>query len=84
MSAQLKVVAIGNAIPDDEVVDVLRDLLERAKAGEIRSIAFVAGTVDSSTVTGLAGVADRMVTLGHLSRLQYRIHKDMDVDAVHD
>ena len=50
-------------IPDEAVVEMLQDLIERAKAGELRSIAYAA-TTKTDTCTGWTGGAGTRHSLG--------------------
>lgn len=73
-----KVVAIGKAKPDDDVVSVLEQYLERAKAGEVRGIALIAGLRDGSHDHALVGQREPIPLLGMLTRLTHHIQTNLD------
>lgn len=73
-----KVVALGRMAatpgPVQDVVDILRDLLTRAEAGEIRALAV--NVVDGGNVTShewCQGTASLPVLIGGVARMQHKM-----------
>lgn len=76
----MDVVKIGKAKPVQSVVDELRQMLRAAEDGEIRHIAMALTVLDGGIVTARfgEGEGDIYKTIGALSRLIHRIHRDAD------
>ncbi len=74
--------------PIPAVVAMAERILEAAKSGDLRTLVWV-GEIRNPDGAGGEWVRsewdmpnnDRMVTLGHLTRLIYRINRDIDKDA---
>lgn len=66
--------------PDEIVVKHLRELLERAEAGEVRSLAYVAEVVGPDVLHGyvVTGDVDRLIC--GLERLKLTLLRDDDDD----
>lgn len=76
----MDVVRIGKAKPVQAIVDELRHMLKAAEDGEIRHIAMAFTVLDGGVVTARfgEGEGDIYKTIGALSRLIHRIHRDAD------
>jgi hypothetical protein len=74
--------AASAAEPDERVIGVIKELLEKAESGEIRSIAATCTMDDNSRLTAFAtkGI-DCMVLLGQLHMLE---HEYMRREGLHE
>lgn len=70
---------VGERRPDADTVDVLEDLLERAKSGEVVGIAAVAVNADGTAGHWLAGFVTTFSAIGALSVLKHQL-LDYEVD----
>jgi len=77
----MEVVKIGNAKPDDVVIEELETLLRQAKNGKIRAIYCAVSLITEETAWVWAGSSDRFTALGVISRMIYNINKKMDEEA---
>ena len=73
-----EVVAIGQAQPDQGVVETLEAMLERAKAGEVRGVVIMARLRDESHDHAMAGQREVIPLIGQLHRLIHRVQIDAD------
>lgn len=64
--------------PGQGVVERLEEALEKARAGEISSIALAVVYRDGSVSGSWSDAPNRMLLLGSLSRLAYRVNLDGD------
>lgn len=76
-----ELVRIGRAAPVPDVVEVARDLLRRAEAGQLRSLAYIAETGDGSTMHGATEIADVLRAVGICERLKFRFLAELDASA---
>jgi len=73
-----KIVAIGLAKPDDEVVRQARAILKLAEEGTLRSLLWAGDMVDH-VKTGFTAGMDTFMMIGHLERLKHRMMIDADM-----
>jgi hypothetical protein len=73
MSAVSNIKAVKVA-PQEGMIKMLEDLLERAKAGGVREVAFVTLDADNSITTYVGPSNDCIRMLGALERLKIRFH----------
>jgi hypothetical protein len=59
-----------------DVVETLRELLQRAEAGEIQGIAYSCATIDRGVSTGFTKSDNHNAIIGGLARVQYRMLAD--------
>lgn len=76
-----KVVAIGGAKPVPELIDILSDLLERAKTGDLRDIALCGTLIDGKPLTSVSPTMDIHRLLAAATLLQHRIVSDIAEQA---
>ncbi len=62
----------------EEVVEVLRELLQRAEAGELVDFSYTAARVNGSTLTGYTATDDAHRRLAGVSMLQFRLARQME------
>lgn len=73
-----KVVAIGKAAPDSDVIARCRRLLAEAEAGNLRSIMWIGELRDGSRESGWSSCEDMFSLLSELARLMHKINARMD------
>jgi hypothetical protein len=80
----MAVVSLVGKLPADaqnaQAVEVLTDLLDRAKAGKVVAVAAVTYGPDRSMVTDISGGADADLLLGGAQCLAYRLLKQIYQD----
>jgi len=76
--SQPKVVPIGRAKPLASVVKGCEELLARAKAGELRSLTYVADTQTGALHGTMGQIDDQFRMLGQIERLKHRHLLDME------
>lgn len=76
-----KIYVVPKAKPNQDVIEVLKELLSKAKSGELRSIMAI-GTITGGATFGTWSTheADLYMLLGQASRLQYRVNTLLDAD----
>lgn len=78
-----KIYVVPKAKPNQNVIELLKDLLSKAKAGELRSIMAIGTVTGGATITTWSTAeADLYMLLGQASRLQYRVNLLLDVDMI--
>jgi hypothetical protein len=82
MSDGPKVIQIGLAMPNDEVIEQAELLLRDAKSGKLRSIAWVGDVGPDGVNSGYTYYGDWWTMIGHLERLKYRMMRKLDEHAV--
>lgn len=71
--------AAARAKPDTDIVERCEWLLEKAKAGELRELAFIAMLDKSGGYENWAsGTDDSARQLGQIERMKHRINRSMD------
>ncbi|MDQ0132654.1 hypothetical protein J2T08_000555 [Neorhizobium galegae] len=61
-----------------EVVERIRDLLERAEAGELVDFSYACAKADGSMITGFTATDDAPRRLAAVSMLEFRLHRMME------
>ena len=70
--------------PVQDIIDALEDLLERARAGEIRTLAYAHIDGGAVSTTGwVSGTVDAGLLVGAIARLQYNACKAWSEDGTH-
>lgn len=64
-----------------DAVERARDLLAMAEAGELADFSYAATAIDGGLIVGFTGTDDAPRRLAAVSRLLYRLHRQMDVDS---
>lgn len=64
--------------PNQDVVDMLKGILARAEAGDIRSMAYAAITHDDVAVTSFTDGLNRFMLLGALDHVKHRINAGIE------
>lgn len=62
----------------EDVVEILRELLERAEAGEFLDLAYCASRPNGSTISGYTSTDDAHRRLAGVSLLQFRLARQME------
>jgi hypothetical protein len=79
MSSDLKVVKIGKAKPDYDVIKEAKDILEGSESGKVRGFACVLQLDDGMTASIVTGSElNRMWMLGAASRLTHKINRMLE------
>lgn len=60
------------------IVETLEDWLERAKAGEVSSVAIAIVNRDGSASTEWSDAPSQVLLIGAVSRLQWRLNQELD------
>ena len=68
---------------NEDLVEMLEELLERAKSGELVGGAFCAPTIDGGLVTNMASTQNRPLEIAAMARLLHRLHLSMDEAVEH-
>lgn len=77
MGAEIKSIHGGHVTgqPDEDVVNILEALLERAKSGDLIGIAYATTNTNGDQATGWCGVAGTRHPVGTaITMLQHRYH----------
>lgn len=78
----LKVVSLDpKASRKQEVVDRIRDLLEKAENGEIVDFSYAASKAEGATITGFTATDDAPRRLSAVTMLQFRLLRMMEDQA---
>ena len=64
--------------PNQDVVDMLKEILARAEAGDIRALAYAAVTHDDVAVTSFTDGLNRFMLLGALDYVKHRINTSIE------
>jgi hypothetical protein len=78
----MKVVEIGLAKPNKDVIEGLEELLEEAKQGRLRGYCVTAAMADGSTMSYIMGKSDSITMLGLATALMLDISNSRPLEEV--
>tara|TARA_R100001086_G_scaffold83982_1_gene41098 strand:+ start:1939 stop:2184 length:246 start_codon:yes stop_codon:yes gene_type:complete len=71
-------IALQNATPNEDLIEELEDMLERARSGEIQTVCFAILNFDESTTYFTRGLHATRGLLGSLVLLQRDLLEDIE------